>query len=75
MQDEKLPQLGAEIQALVSAVPWGHHKLLIDKCGNDAKKALFYVRQTVEGTIPTIAEIESVAKDTVVKPEDEDKDE
>ena len=29
----------------------------------------------VEGTIPTIAEIESVAKDTVVKPEDEDKDE
>ena len=48
LQDEKLPQLGAEIQTLVSAVPWGHHKYIMDKCGNDAKKALFYVRQTVE---------------------------
>ena len=34
LQDEKLPQLGAEIQALVSAVPWGHHKYIMDYCRN-----------------------------------------
>jgi predicted nuclease of restriction endonuclease-like (RecB) superfamily len=48
LQDEKLPQLGAEMQTLLSAVPWGHHRYIMDKCGNDVKKALFYVRQTVE---------------------------
>ena len=48
LQEEKLPQLGAEIQTLLSAVPWGHHRYIMDKCGNDVKKALFYVRQTVE---------------------------
>ena len=30
------------------SVPWGHHLFLIDKCGNDAIKAYYYVRQTVE---------------------------
>lgn len=29
-------------------VPWGHHRIIIDKCGGDAAKALFYVRKTVE---------------------------
>ncbi|MDR2568797.1 MAG: PDDEXK nuclease domain-containing protein [Oscillospiraceae bacterium] len=29
-------------------VPWGHHRYIIDKCKDDAKKALFYVRKTVE---------------------------
>lgn len=141
------PQLGKQI----FSVPWGHHKLLIDKCKGQPEKALFYVQQTimngwsrdvllniystdfyerhskaisnftavlpeadnktigllicktkdnvfaqyaleatsqplgiseyelqklyptkVEGTIPTIAEIESVAQDTVVKPDDEE---
>ena len=28
IQDEILPQVGAEIQTLVSAVPWGHHKYM-----------------------------------------------
>ena len=30
------------------AVPWGHIRLLIDKCQGDRDKALFYVRKTVE---------------------------
>jgi predicted nuclease of restriction endonuclease-like (RecB) superfamily len=30
------------------AVPWGHHRYIIDKWKDDARKALFYVRKTVE---------------------------
>ena len=30
------------------AIPWGHHRFIIDKCGKDAQKALFYVRKTIE---------------------------
>lgn len=33
---------------LLVSVPWGHHMLIIDKCGGDVEKALFYVRKTVE---------------------------
>ncbi len=29
-------------------VPWGHHKLIIDKCSDNPHKALFYVQQTIE---------------------------
>lgn len=29
-------------------MPWGHHKLLIDKCRNDLEKAAFFIRQIVE---------------------------
>ena len=48
IKDAILPQVEAEIPALISAVPWGHHKYIMDKCQNDVNKALFYVRQTVE---------------------------
>lgn len=37
------PQLGDELFNL----PWGHIKLIIDKCKQDAAKATFYVRATV----------------------------
>lgn len=40
-----VPRLWAE---LLVRVPWGHHMLIIDKCGGDVEKALFYVRKTVE---------------------------
>ena len=39
-----LPQAGAEL----FAIPWGHHKYIIDKCANNTEKALFYVRQTLK---------------------------
>ena len=37
------PQLGEQI----FSVPWGHHKLLIDKCKGQSEKAIFYVQQTI----------------------------
>ena len=42
------PQLGDQFDHPVFHVPWGHHKLLIDKFQNDAASALFYVRETVK---------------------------
>ena len=29
-------------------VPWGHHRMIIDKCKSDRNKALFYVRRTIQ---------------------------
>lgn len=29
-------------------MPWGHHKLLLDKVKGDVNKALFYINQTIE---------------------------
>ena len=50
------PQVGGEIQALfppqelspIFNVPWGHHKLIMDKVTGDVNKALFYISQTLE---------------------------
>lgn len=42
--NEILPQLGAEL----FHIPWGHVKLLIDRCKNDKKKAIFFLRKTIE---------------------------
>ena len=42
-QMEITPQLGEQI----FSVPWGHHKLLIDKCKGQPDKAIFYVQQTI----------------------------
>ncbi len=36
-----------ELEQLLK-VPWGHQVLLIGKCKGDRKKALFYVRRTIE---------------------------
>jgi predicted nuclease of restriction endonuclease-like (RecB) superfamily len=47
-QDELVPQFGGQILNDLFATPWGHHKLLIDKCYDNPEKALFFVRQTVE---------------------------
>ena len=30
------------------SIPWGHHRLLIDKCNDNPGRALFYVRKTIE---------------------------
>ena len=44
---EILPQVVAEfdnpaaIGGKLSCVPWGHHRLIIDKCRNDVNKAWF----------------------------------
>ena len=33
---------------LIFLIPWGHVTQIIDKCKNDSKKALFYVKKTLE---------------------------
>lgn len=52
-----VPQLGghlysSEVDHLMEkdifSLPWGHHKLLIDKCANNCDKALFYARLSLE---------------------------
>ena len=44
--DANNPQLA--VTRLLMKVPWGHHIVIINKCGTDIDKALFYVRKTVE---------------------------
>lgn len=45
---ETLPQVVEEFHESLFSIPWGHHRYIIDKCSNDANKALFYVSQTIE---------------------------
>lgn len=33
---------------LIFRIPWGHHMFLLDKCKGNQKKALFYVKKTIE---------------------------
>ena len=43
------PQAGAQFdEQSVFCIPWGHQKLLIDKCKDNSAKALFYVQKTLE---------------------------
>lgn len=44
---EITPQVGEQFEKDIFSLPWGHHKLLIDKFLTVPQKALFYVRQTV----------------------------
>lgn len=30
------------------SVPWGHHRLIIDRCKGDSSKATFFIRKTIE---------------------------
>ena len=44
---EITPQGGEQFEKDIFSLPWGHHKLLIDKLLQMPQKALFYVHQTV----------------------------
>ena len=47
-EDTILPQAGVKFQIPnLLMIPWGHHKLIIDKCAT-VKQALFYVDKTIE---------------------------
>ena len=39
---------GCQLVELLVRVPWGHHRMIIDKCKGDRDKALFYVRRTIQ---------------------------
>lgn len=41
-------QFAEQIQNDIFSVPWGHHMLLIDKCSDNPKKAIFFIHNTVE---------------------------
>ncbi|MBR2294436.1 MAG: hypothetical protein IJ869_01565 [Clostridiales bacterium] len=43
-----VPQVRGQSEALTFCIPWGHNKLIIDKCKDNPDKALFFVRQTIE---------------------------
>ena len=53
---EILPQVGAKLpqsnqessKEQLFSIPWGHHKVIIDKLMNTPDKALFYVHKTIE---------------------------
>ena len=42
------PQVGGNSELPIFSVPWGHHKLLIDKFLKTPEKVMFYVQKTVE---------------------------
>lgn len=53
----KFPQLGGKTEnrtqyvddlGYLFQIPWGHHKLIIDKCDNNIQKALFFVKHSAE---------------------------
>lgn len=52
--DKILPQAVAKLgnnSSVVDklcAVPWGHHRVIMDKCQGDVQKALFFVNKVVE---------------------------
>lgn len=41
---EVFPQVVEEL----FCIPWGHHRYIMDKCGNDPKRALYYVRSAAK---------------------------
>ena len=42
------PQTGDGLTENIFHIPWGHNKLIIDKCKGNTDKALFYVHKTLE---------------------------
>ena len=37
-----------QVVAKLSMIPWGHHRIIIDKCRGDVDQAWFYVNKTIE---------------------------
>ena len=42
------PQLGDYSEPMIFCIPWGHNKLIIDKCKTNPEKALFFVKEIIE---------------------------
>ena len=41
--DANRPQVGDDLQ-IIFRIPWGHNKIILDKCKGNSAKALFYIR-------------------------------
>ena len=46
--NKNFPQVGGNFEDQIFNIPWGHWKLLIDKCKGNLEKALFFVKETLE---------------------------
>ncbi len=42
------PQVEDDFTEAIFLIPWGHNKLIIDKCKGETAKALFFVKETLE---------------------------
>ena len=51
-EGSNLPQVGEDFENGMSetlfAIPWGHHKIIIDKCKRNPQKVLFFVNQVIQ---------------------------
>ena len=50
--DANRPQVGDDLQ-IIFRIPWGHNKIILDKCKGNSAKALFYIRKTIENNWTT----------------------
>ncbi len=41
-------QLADALDPCIFVIPWGHHRVILDRVNADSKKALFYIRETIE---------------------------
>ncbi|MDB2038318.1 PDDEXK nuclease domain-containing protein [[Clostridium] symbiosum] len=41
-------EISPQLEGKLFRIPWGHHKYIVDKCGSDSEKALFYVNKVLE---------------------------
>lgn len=47
--NEKFPQVVGDLKEEdLFAVPWGHHRMIIDRCKEDTGKAAFFVKKTIQ---------------------------
>ena len=46
--EENLPQAGVDSKQIIFCIPWGHNKLIIDKCKGNTEKAYFFEKKTLE---------------------------
>ena len=47
---QNLPQLEVNSEQGIFLIPWGHNKVIIDKCKKNPEKALFFVRKSIENS-------------------------
>ena len=45
--DANRPQVGDDLQ-IIFRIPWGHTKIILDKCNAHSATALFYIRKNIE---------------------------
>lgn len=48
LDEQKVPQLVAQLAEILFSIPWGHHRFLMDKYSKEPAKAFYYVRKTME---------------------------